>query len=261
MVDVQFFRHFEAEPAFNMAFDEALMWQASQQSGAVLLRTYSWLPGTITIGYNQNKESALDWQQVGVTPVIRRITGGRALYHDTSELTYAIAINLDTAGTRKSSGIAATVAQGLVSFINQTGLQAQFLRATKRFAGVSDDLHKAPCFASQARYEIVSEQAKVVASAARVTQQVFFQHGAIKLHGVASHPALRLPETVERMQSLEQSTSAEFETLSRLFASTMSGKFGVSRAKDAVLSGRAEEFLANRLVQIRGDLLSKRSPD
>lgn len=264
MFSIPFFQHFQADPAFNMAFDETLIWLATENPGSVFLRAYSWLPGGITIGYNQKQESALDWSQVGKTPVVRRITGGRALYHDSSELTYAIAINLSCNGdgdNGKNSDIAVKVAEGLVSFVNRTGISAQFLRATKRLSGVSDDLHKAPCFASQARYEIVSEQAKVVASASRITSQVFFQHGAIKLHGVASHPALRLPMEIEREDSLEAIDKEDFALLSRLFCDTMSEQFGSKRSEDASLSSDSEKFLAHRLGQIREDLLGKRSPD
>ena len=44
---------------------------------------------------NQRDETALDFTKLnGINP-IRRITGGRAIYHDPSELTYSIAFDID----------------------------------------------------------------------------------------------------------------------------------------------------------------------
>ena len=72
--------------AMNMAIDEAVM-----LSGTPTLRFYDWDPPAVTIGYFQGIEQEVDLgkcAQTGVD-VVRRLTGGGAVYHDT-ELTYSL---------------------------------------------------------------------------------------------------------------------------------------------------------------------------
>jgi len=71
--------------AMNMAIDEALM-----LSGKPALRFYGWEPPAVSIGYFQGIEQEVDpgkCAQLGVD-VVRRLTGGGAVYHD-QELTYS----------------------------------------------------------------------------------------------------------------------------------------------------------------------------
>ncbi|MCK4573421.1 MAG: hypothetical protein KAU36_03575, partial [candidate division Zixibacteria bacterium] len=93
MRKILFHNHFAAGPHFNMAFDEWLFARACESPGSIMLRLYSWRPGAITFGFNQKEQTAVDCERLNGTPLIRRVTGGRALYHDPSELTYAIAVN------------------------------------------------------------------------------------------------------------------------------------------------------------------------
>lgn len=71
-----------ASGALNMATDEMLLSSAKEP----ILRIYDWQEPTISIGRLQKIS---DIQHI--IPVIRRPTGGRAVYHDsTTEITYAI---------------------------------------------------------------------------------------------------------------------------------------------------------------------------
>ena len=77
--------------AENMAIDEALLRNMEEGvlSGAPelsILRVYSWSEPTLSIGYMQKAGAFKD---VGDLPIVRRITGGRAVLHD-SELTYSL---------------------------------------------------------------------------------------------------------------------------------------------------------------------------
>ncbi len=158
------------------------------------LRLYTWRPGAITFGRNQREDATLDWKQVGGTPVIRRVTGGRALYHDKSELTYAVAADLGALeGTVLGGSIAQTgqvISEALVMFLQARGLESQYMRHSSSDNARPDFFHKAPCFASHARHEIKSAAGKVVASAQRRVGRALLQHGAIKIGGVVRHPAL-----------------------------------------------------------------------
>lgn len=72
---------------WNMALDEALMKSVNELP---VLRIYGWNPPAVSIGYFQSMDEEVDvmrCQQTGID-VVRRITGGGAVFHD-AELTYS----------------------------------------------------------------------------------------------------------------------------------------------------------------------------
>lgn len=86
-----------------MAVDEAIMRSAAAR-GSVTLRFYEWSPGCLSFGRNQSARGAYDPErarQRGID-VLRRPTGGRAVYHH-RELTYAVAAPADTWGSLRSA--------------------------------------------------------------------------------------------------------------------------------------------------------------
>jgi lipoate-protein ligase A len=230
MSSIQFFQQFSGEPFYNMAFDEWMLERAAEFPDDPLLRLYTWRTATITFGYNQRRESALDQAQVGGTPVIRRITGGRALLHDPSELTYSIAMNLGGAlGGRIGPSLAETsgaIAEALQVFLGRVGRPAEYVRQSSPQNSRPDFFHKAPCFASTARYELTDRGRKIIASAQRREGNLLLQHGAIKLRGVASHPALPLPSEAAP-GGLQPIDAATFETMALLFAQSFGAHFGL----------------------------------
>ncbi len=83
----------QANNAFmNMAIDEAV--SESVASGALpTIRFYTWKPSAVSIGYFQGLNDEVDVniaKELGVD-IVRRRTGGGAVYHDaTGELTYSV---------------------------------------------------------------------------------------------------------------------------------------------------------------------------
>lgn len=77
----------------NMAIDEAIMESIRSGTSLPTIRFYGWSPSAISIGFFQGllNEVNLDaCQQAGVD-VVRRLTGGGAVYHDSEgEVTYSI---------------------------------------------------------------------------------------------------------------------------------------------------------------------------
>ena len=73
--------------ALNMAIDEALI---ENIGDAPILRIYGWWPAAVSIGYFQSIREEVDLEKcskIGVD-VVRRLTGGGAVLHET-ELTYS----------------------------------------------------------------------------------------------------------------------------------------------------------------------------
>ena len=77
----------------NMAIDEAILYAVENNIAPPTIRFYKWNPGCISLGYRQtisdiNQEFC---KELGID-IVRRITGGRAVYHDTTDLTYSLVV-------------------------------------------------------------------------------------------------------------------------------------------------------------------------
>ncbi len=86
------------EPAWNMALDEALLDEAAADRAAPFVRFYTWTPPAITVGFSQDPSVETDTEacHAAGVPVIRRITGGGAVFHE-NELTYSMVLPASSA--------------------------------------------------------------------------------------------------------------------------------------------------------------------
>jgi lipoate-protein ligase A len=254
------FWHHAADPFFNMAFDDAMLEQVLRNPQSIFLRLYTWNQGAITIGVNQKPERAVLTDRLGGTPLIRRSTGGRAVYHDVSELTYSMALNTEsvflTEGGTSPSTIYLKLAEGLRLFLEELGISTQVVRRSG--ANAREAVHRSvkSCFASTARYELVTGNLKVLASAQRQIGTNVLQHGSIKLHGAVSHQALPdIPPAC--CQSVQPLGRSEIEGYARVFGNTLSSVIG---APDFSLSSSSDPFpgITDRLKKLLENPLAKR---
>ncbi|GHU96994.1 octanoyltransferase LipM [Spirochaetia bacterium] len=76
---------------YNMGLDEALLESVSGGRSLPALRLYGWAPQAVSVGYFQGLEEEVDLEACKRrgTDVVRRITGGGAVFHH-RELTYSI---------------------------------------------------------------------------------------------------------------------------------------------------------------------------
>lgn len=85
------FQYFDAY--MNMALDETIMENVRSNNSLPTIRFYGWKPSAISIGYFQGLHHEVNvnaCHEAGVD-IIRRMTGGGAVYHDTlGEATYSI---------------------------------------------------------------------------------------------------------------------------------------------------------------------------
>ncbi|MFX1487821.1 MAG: biotin/lipoate A/B protein ligase family protein, partial [Promethearchaeota archaeon] len=78
---------------WNMALDEALLELAIDKKSPNTLRFYKWKPSTASIGRNQSLSNEIDveYSKKKGFSIVRRITGGGAVFHDEKrEITYSI---------------------------------------------------------------------------------------------------------------------------------------------------------------------------
>lgn len=152
-----------------MAADEALL-DRVLRSGGAFLRLYRWDPPTLSIGRNQ---------QVTVhgIPVVRRPTGGKAVWHD-DEVTYAVAAAIASFGSLRDAYC--RIHTRLAKALRSLGVDAS-LAPYGPTVRPSD--RPTSCFAAPAGGEILVGGRKLVGSAQVRRGNAFLQHGSILLDG------------------------------------------------------------------------------
>ena len=135
------------------------------RSGNAYLRLYRWDPPTLSIGRNQQ-------DNLEHMPVVRRPTGGQAVWHE-HEVTYAVAAPIALFGSLRTAycQIHTRMAAALRS-LGATATLAPAVRPSAR---------SAVCFAAPAGGEILVEGRKLVGSAQVRRGAAFLQHGSILL--------------------------------------------------------------------------------
>ena len=165
----------------NMAVDSRLLEEVeSSNVRRTIVRFYSWINPTVSLGRNQKKENAVDLEfcsEQGIN-VVYRPTGGRAVLHD-DELTYAIASN--DVGRFDGGSVYATyrrISEAMTQGYRRLGVDVALAPDTK-LRRRSPDGRDDPCFISPSRYELMFKGRKIAGSAQRQLRRGFLQHGSI----------------------------------------------------------------------------------
>ena len=113
----------------NMAIDEAVL--TARIAGMVpnTLRFYRWKPSAVSIGRFQdvfNEVHVENCRKQGVD-IVRRITGGGAVYHDCeSEITYSVVVDGRDLGFIDVISAYKTICNGLIEAVKILGTKADF---------------------------------------------------------------------------------------------------------------------------------------
>jgi lipoate-protein ligase A len=187
------------DAALNMAIDESILVHHLRGDVPPTLRVFRWSRAAISLGRFQNVEREIELERCRERRValVRRPTGGRAVYHQ-DEFTYSIVM-----GKRYGvpSGIVAAyayLAQGLLAALRLLGVQAE----------ISDERVKkhpsAACFASSTQADLTSGGFKLVGSAQVWKGDVLLQQGSLPLDDRADDffDLLRYPDEETRQQAL-----------------------------------------------------------
>src|SRR3989344_3027262 len=118
----------ERPGAMNMALDEAVSEGVKAGTAPPTIRFYSWNPSCVSIGYFQSIEEEVNLPECesrGVD-VVRRITGGGAVYHDRNgEITYSVIApqEMFPAGIIDSYKV---ICGWIIGGLSELGVQAEF---------------------------------------------------------------------------------------------------------------------------------------
>lgn len=164
----------------NMAIDEALFLLTKELKGfSGSLRFYFWKTPTISLGYFQKASEILDLDKckgLGID-VVRRITGGGAIYHY-GEITYSITSALPNPVIPEDINLSYKVLeQFLIEGIKKTGIDSKY-----RGHVLPVSAENFYCFVNPAKYDIVAKNKKLVGSAQRRNKKSFLQHGSILIN-------------------------------------------------------------------------------
>src|SRR3989344_81854 len=112
--------------AWNMALDEAMLHIAAENKNwTPSLRLYQWKPSAVSIGYFQSLEEEVDLNacKQHSVEVVRRITGGGAVFHD-AELTYSFITKEYPAGIHDSYNL---ICGATLDGLKTIGIEGQFV--------------------------------------------------------------------------------------------------------------------------------------
>jgi lipoate-protein ligase A len=177
----------------NMAIDEALWRSRLAGDGPPTLRFFAWAPPAVSLGYGQRLDRGVNvdaCRALGVG-LVRRPTGGSAIYHDgpERELTYSVVAAVDDfAGAVGVLQSYDWISRGLVAGLRRLGVAAEMVPVMP-----SGSEPPAFCFARTGTYEIEVGGRKLVGSAQRRRIGGFLQHGSVMLGVDAARVRLIFP--------------------------------------------------------------------
>lgn len=153
----------------NMARDTSILKSLESGQGRPTLRLYGWDRPTISLGYLQDPGPFMG---LGL-PVVRRVTGGRAVVH-WHEVTYSVAgLSDDPLFSGGIPGAYSVISGCIAAALNDSGVEAAL------FKGKAGGGRSRACFRSPSRFEIMAGGRKLVGSAQRRFRRAFLQHGSI----------------------------------------------------------------------------------
>jgi lipoate-protein ligase A len=164
----------------NMATDEAILKEGQRKKIPPTLRFYGWIRPAVSIGYFQDlrREINCDFCRKGGIDIVRRPTGGKAVFHD-SDLTYSFVATefnpLFSSGIMENYG---TISGCIAGGLKKAGIGAALVEEGRGSRLGSFDSF---CFSVPLRNELLVEGKKICGSAQLRSRSAFLQHGSILL--------------------------------------------------------------------------------
>jgi len=186
--------------AMNMAIDEAVLLHHLRDEAPPTLRVFRWSSPSISLGRFQSVEREIlrdVCEQQGVE-LVRRPTGGRAVYHR-DEFTYSIIISKRHGVPSGIVAAYAYLAQGLQAALELLGIHAELSdeRVSKH--------PSAACFASSTQADLTSGGFKLIGSAQVWKDDALLQQGSLPLDDRAAEffAMLRFPDAAACEDALD----------------------------------------------------------
>jgi lipoate-protein ligase A len=149
----------------NMAIDEAILNARVADKVPNTLRFYRWSPSAVSIGKNQNPNEQVyleNCKKLGVD-VVRRISGGGAVYHDfEGEVTYSVVAKVSDLGSADVTSVYTKIYGAVYDALRLLGVPADYS---------GGDAKNCPNLAVAGK--------KISGSSQVITRGVVLQHGTL----------------------------------------------------------------------------------
>jgi lipoate-protein ligase A len=187
------------DAALNMAIDEALLLRHLESQTPPTLRVFRWTRPSISLGRFQQVEREIHLErceQEGIA-LVRRPTGGRAVYHR-DEFTYSFVSGRAYGIPAGIVAAYAYLAQGLIAALAQIGVHAELSE------GRVSKQPSAACFASSTQADLTSGGFKLIGSAQVWKEDALLQQGSLPIDDRSAefYALLRFPDEDARTQAL-----------------------------------------------------------
>ncbi|MBI5417098.1 lipoate--protein ligase family protein [Candidatus Poribacteria bacterium] len=172
----------QCDPYTNMARDEAMLLVRINNDIPDTIRFYTWNKPSISLGYFQTAEKEILLENCNKynIPIVRRITGGRAVFHD-CEITYSIVAKEDNpyvSGNIKKAFF--SIAKCLLDGLKFYGIEGELV---SRMVSSNKKNNRNPvCFSSVSWYEIVINGKKIVGTAQTKKKGIILHQGSILIN-------------------------------------------------------------------------------
>jgi lipoate-protein ligase A len=211
-------------PAEAMAVDEILL-QGGREPAVPILRLYRWAPHAVSLGYFQSWRE-FPWERFAAegVPVVRRQTGGGAIYHG-DEVTFSVAA---PAAHRLFSGTVRASYDRMHTILAramESCVPKKVDIGPRGAAAVDSDVARSPwCFHDSTEFDLVADCRKLAGSAQRRAGGRVLHHGSLLLRSNRFTPEVASVESLggePSFEALERALITEFEReLDARFAET-----------------------------------------
>lgn len=252
--------HYRPYSAFeNMAIDEAIFRETIRHQKPPTLRFYGWHPAAVSIGYFQDliQEINIDRCRLSGVDIVRRMTGGKAVYHR-DEVTYSLVAGKSE--KRFPHHIIRTyekISLCLASGLSHLGIKSQLAETKTGNPTRTRDMASA-CFSAPSGNELIVDGKKICGSAQTRTQGGFLQHGSLLLtfDPVETAALILLPYASEPSEKLRGSVTAvneiiplpvSAEALAAVLEKGFMDELGIRLTEETLTP--AEKALSSQLVK------------
>lgn len=157
---------------FNMSLDEALFFSVKNKFRQNVFRIYGWSSPSISVGFFQKKDSInLTQCHNHNVSLVRRLTGGRAVYHH-NEITFSFACAIEKKDHVHKKEIFSHFSKIIRAGLKEMGIETQVNHKTK------GELNNPNCFQSTSSCEITNANGEKLVGTA-----LLFQDDAVLVQG------------------------------------------------------------------------------
>lgn len=214
----------EVHDAFlNMAIDEAIMHARIEGRTTDTLRLYRWKRSAVSVGRFQKVENEVHLESCAEqsVDVVRRITGGGAVYHDAEdEITYSAVATMKSLKANDIAEVYARIYSGLTAALGILGLTAGFNEGSaKACPNLTVNGRKISGSAQCHRHLVVLQHGTILA---RVKLDKMFKclrvpwaENCMQVVGIAKHRLTSLHDALGKSVSTEEISRAIVEGFQR----------------------------------------------